>query len=73
MPSLLEALKSAQFVTDSQGQQIAIQIKPAVWEALVVLLEATNGGPALEEIDQPATDIYEEDTSSIQFAAKLAL
>lgn len=61
MATLLDALKSAQFVTDAQGQQVAIQIQPAVWQALVSWLEATNGGPLLEEIDPSAvTENLEE-------------
>jgi len=72
MTSLLDVLKSAQFVTDSQGQQVAIQIRPAVWKAMVAWLEATDGGPELEEITHIPAISYESDTSLIQAAAKLS-
>ncbi|WP_121969450.1 hypothetical protein [Leptolyngbya sp. BC1307] len=71
MTTLLDALKSAQFVTDAQGQQIAIQIKPAVWKALVTWLEITNGGPALEEIVQSPA-VSGGDALLVASAAKLS-
>lgn len=72
MTTLLDALKSAQFVTDAQGQQVAIQIKPAVWRALVTWLETTNDGPALEEIVQSPAIKGNEDASLVAAAAKLS-
>ncbi|MGB3295920.1 MAG: hypothetical protein WBB01_23300 [Phormidesmis sp.] len=70
--ALIAALKSAQFVTDAQGQQVAIQIKPAVWKALVTWLETANGGPAVEEIIQAPAVGGNEDALLVTSAAKLS-
>ncbi|PZO22746.1 MAG: hypothetical protein DCF25_02200 [Leptolyngbya foveolarum] len=72
MTSLLEALKSAQFVTNSQGQQVAVQIQPAVWNALVAWLESTSSVPTLEEIDVSQAVGNGQDAVLVQAAAKLS-
>lgn len=72
MTTLLDALKSAQSVTDAQGQQVAIQIEPAVWKALVIWLETTNGGPTLEETIQSPAASGNEDAWIVASAAKLS-
>ncbi|MEO0648676.1 MAG: hypothetical protein AAFZ17_21400 [Cyanobacteria bacterium J06650_10] len=72
MTTLLEALKSAQFVTDTKGQQVAIQIQPAVWQALVTWLESTNGGPSFEEIKQRSETTQRESMSLAHAATHLS-
>ncbi|MEO1353163.1 MAG: hypothetical protein AAFW84_31100 [Cyanobacteria bacterium J06635_15] len=39
MTSVLEALKSAQFVVDAKGQRVAVQLNLMLWEALLAWLE----------------------------------
>jgi uncharacterized protein (DUF362 family) len=56
MTNMLDALKSAQFVMDAEGQPVAIQLKPAVWEALIAWLQATGGGPVFVETSQESSD-----------------
>jgi hypothetical protein len=73
MTNMLEALKSAQFVTDAEGQPVAIQLKPAVWEALVAWLQATGGGPILDEtLLASATDRLDPDKSENSALVKAA-
>ena len=52
MTSMLDALKSAQFVTNAEGQRTAIQLNPVVWEALVIWVEAAEQIPTVEELTQ---------------------
>ncbi|NET35567.1 MAG: hypothetical protein F6K19_26680 [Cyanothece sp. SIO1E1] len=55
MTSVLEALKSAQFVVDTTGQRIAVQVNPTVWQALLVWLENVESVPTVEELTQTPT------------------
>jgi type II secretory pathway component PulM len=72
MTNMLDALKAAQFVTDAQGQPVAIQLKPAVWEALVAWLQATGGGPIFDEtLLESATDRL-EDSALVKAATSLS-
>ncbi len=50
MTTVLEALKSAQFVVDARGQRVAVQISPVLWAALVVWLEQAEHVPTVEEL-----------------------
>lgn len=52
MTSVVEALKSAQFVVDSRGQRVAVQLTPSLWEALLAWLENEEGIPTVEELTQ---------------------
>ena len=52
MTSVLEALKSAQFVVDASGQRVAVQLNPTLWSALVTWLESEEHIPTVEELTQ---------------------
>ncbi len=40
MTDILKALNSAQFVVDTNGQQVAVQLSMAAWEALLDWVES---------------------------------
>ncbi len=50
MTSVLEALKSAQFVVNADGQKVAVQLSSTVWQALLTWLETAESIPSLEEL-----------------------
>ncbi|NEZ66722.1 hypothetical protein D0962_28860 [Leptolyngbyaceae cyanobacterium CCMR0082] len=50
MTSVLEALKSAQFVVNADGQKVAVQLSPVLWQALLTWLETAESIPSLEEL-----------------------
>ena len=50
MTTVLEALQSAQFVIDTTGQKVAVQVTPAVWEALINWLKTADTVPTVEEL-----------------------
>jgi len=50
MTSVLEALKSAQFVVDTNGHRIAVQLSPTIWQALLTWLETVENTPTVEEL-----------------------
>ncbi|EKV01315.1 hypothetical protein Lepto7375DRAFT_3478 [Leptolyngbya sp. PCC 7375] len=50
MTTVLEALQSAQFVVDTTGQKVAVQVTPAVWEALINWLKTSDSVPTVEEL-----------------------
>ena len=52
MTSVLEALKSAQFVVDASGQRVAVQLNPTLWSALLTWLESEEHIPTIEELTQ---------------------
>lgn len=49
MTSVLESLKSAQFVVNADGQRVAVQLSPTLWQALLAWIETANSVPFLEE------------------------
>lgn len=83
MTTVLEALQSAQFVIDTTGQKVAVQVTPAVWEALINWLKTADTVPTVEELlglsnDLPQAElqtevpIAEEDATLIYSAMKLS-
>ena len=70
MTTVLEALKSAQFVVDASGNRVAVQLSPELWEALLTWLENVEPTPTVElsELHSTATD----DTALISAAIKLS-
>ncbi len=50
MTTVLEALQSAQFVVDTTGQKVAVQVTPVVWEALINWLQMADSVPTMEEL-----------------------
>ncbi|EKU98446.1 hypothetical protein Lepto7375DRAFT_7732 [Leptolyngbya sp. PCC 7375] len=64
MTSVLEALKSAQFVVNADGKRVAVQLSPTLWQALLTWLETANSIPSLEELlETTASESPQESTS----------
>ena len=71
MTTVLEALKSAQFVIDASGNRVAVQLSPALREALLNRLENVEPTPIVELSDvKKKTTI--DDTALISAATKLS-
>lgn len=64
MTSVLEALKSAQFVVDAKGQCVAVQLNFMLWEALLAWLENEDSLPTIEELTQKSAIALSEDARS---------
>ncbi|MEM9009089.1 MAG: hypothetical protein AAGE59_36985 [Cyanobacteria bacterium P01_F01_bin.86] len=50
MTSVLKALKSAQFVVNADGQKVAVQISPTLWQALLTWIETADSTLSIEEL-----------------------
>ena len=50
MTTMLEALKAAQFVVDTTGRRVAVQLNPTLWQALLTWLEQVENMPTIEEL-----------------------
>lgn len=70
MTTVLEALQSAQFVVDTTGQKVAVQVTPVVWEALVNWLQMADGVPTMEELLALSGEMSQGQTQSLAGTAK---
>ncbi len=50
MITVLETIKSAQFVVDATGKLIAVQLSSKIWQALLDLVEQSESVPTVEEL-----------------------
>lgn len=65
MTSVLEALKSAQFVVNADGQKVAVQLSPTLWQALLTWLETEKSIPSLEELLETTASEAPQDRTSV--------
>lgn len=73
MTSVLEALKSAQFVVNADGQKVAVQLSPTLWQALLNWMETAESIPSLEALLAiTETDSPQDSTASSSRGATLA-
>ena len=71
MPSILQALQSAQFVVDARGERVAVQLSPVVWQALLNWIADVEQVPSVEELTQTG-EVHEAEPNLIDAAAQLA-
>ena len=69
MTTVFEALKSAQFVVDATGRQVAVQLSPTTWPALLAWAETAEGVPTIEELISSAVN---EDRGLVNAAPHLS-
>lgn len=72
MTTVLEALKSAQFVVDASGQRVAVQLSPVLWEALLVWLAREERIPTVEELTHTAQEAIAPDVALASAAMRLS-
>ena len=68
-----EILESVQFVVNNQGQQTAIQMNLAAWEALRQLLEDLEDVAGIEQARQEEEELFDWATVVTEHRAKYPL
>ena len=68
-----EILESVQFVVNNQGQQTAIQMDLAAWEALRQLLEDLEDIAEIEQARQEEEELFDWATVVAEHQAKYTL
>jgi hypothetical protein len=72
MTSMIEALKSAQFVVNASGQRVGVQLQPALWEAILTWIESAENMPTVEELTQKIEPATTADRALTEAAMRLS-
>ncbi len=72
MTSMIEALKSAQFVVNANGQRVGVQLQPALWEALLAWMESAENIPTVEELTNQIKTATTADAALTRAAMRLS-